>query len=185
MRRLATKEGVELYICSATRNYQAQKQIWEAKFLGHQTVNGINLAEKVNSHKKRAEMILHFSSMPGTSRHHWGSDIDIIPSLSSSLTNATFERGRGLKLYQWLRKHAVRFGFCQPYRLKPFKRNGQKFTSGYQEEKWHWSYKPLALKYFKQYKKHMNQLKPKGFLGSQATGNLYRDYVLNVHPECL
>ncbi len=184
MRRLATQEGVDIYVASATRNYQEQKQIWEAKFLGHQKVDGVNLAEEVSSRKKRAKRILQFSSMPGTSRHHWGSDIDILPSLSASLTNSTFERGRGLKLYQWLRKNAIRFGFCQPYRLHPLKRNGQKFASGYQEEKWHWSYKPLALVYFKQYKKHIHRLKPKDFLGSQAAGNFYQDYVLNVHPEC-
>ena len=52
-------------------------------------------------------------------------------------------------------------------------------------EKWHWSYRPLALKYFKKYKENMSKLKPKGFVGSDVGVKLYRDYILNVHFECL
>ena len=135
MHYTAKKEGLNIFLCSATRNYNAQKKIWEAKFLGHQKVDGINLAKHIKSKKVRVKIILKFSSMPGTSRHHWGTDIDLVASPKDQLQNHYFEQGVGLKLYQWLRKNASRFGFCQPYYLSPIKRNKKKIKIGYNEGK--------------------------------------------------
>ena len=36
--------------------------------------------------------IMKYSSMPSTSRHHWGTDIDL-----NSLENSYFEKGEGKK----------------------------------------------------------------------------------------
>ena len=57
---------------------------------------------------KAAKTILLYSSMPTTSRHHWGTDMDI-----NSLENSYFASGQGLKEYTWLKKNAAKFGFCQ------------------------------------------------------------------------
>ncbi|MFM9004881.1 MAG: D-alanyl-D-alanine carboxypeptidase family protein [Flavobacteriales bacterium] len=43
---------------------------------------------------------MKFSSMPGTSRHHWGTDIDL-----NSVEPSYFLSGKGLLIYQWLSAH--------------------------------------------------------------------------------
>lgn len=54
-----------------------------------------------------------YSSMPTTSRHHWGTDMDI-----NSVEPEYFESGQGLLEYNWLKANAHKFGFCQPYSPK-------------------------------------------------------------------
>ena len=107
----AKKEGITLKIISATRNFATQKIIWEGKWTGkrlHESKE--NLAKTIPNPTERAIKILRWSSMPGTSRHHWGTDIDL-----NKLNNSYFEKGEGLKIYNWLIANASSFGFCQPY----------------------------------------------------------------------
>ena len=112
MRAAAKKEGVVLTIISATRNFESQKKIWENKWTGKTLVGGKNLT-LISDSAARAKIILQYSSMPGSSRHHWGTDMDL-----NSLDNSYFEAGEGLQVYQWLQKNAAAFGFCQPYTSK-------------------------------------------------------------------
>lgn len=105
--------------------------------------------------EKRAQVILQFSSMPSTSRHHWGTDVDL-----NYLENSFFEEGEGKKIYDWLVKNASRFGFYQVYTSQESGR------TGYREEKWHWSYLPLASRYLALYNKSVNYPEIKGFEGS-------------------
>jgi zinc D-Ala-D-Ala carboxypeptidase len=94
-------------------------------------------ATSITDPVERAREILRFSAMPGTSRHHWGTDIDL-----NSLVNSYFRvRTRKKNLRMAACKTLVSFGFCQPYTAHGANRNG-----GYEEEKWHWSYKPVADK---------------------------------------
>ena len=97
--------------------------------------------------------------MPGTSRHHWGTDIDL-----NDLNNPTFEKGgTEEKTYLWLEKNAHTFGFCQPYTPK-----GAARPNGYNEEKWHWSYLPLSQKYLAQYLKAVQNDMIAGFKGAET-----------------
>ncbi len=185
MAKSAQKEGIRLYIVSGTRNYMEQKNIWEKKFNMIQKADYKKSTLSAKSKRHIALQILNYSSMPGTSRHHWGTDIDIIYSLSVPLTNLSFESGYGLKVYQWLRKNAIHFGFCQPYLKGPEKRNQNKYRYGYQEEKWHWSYISISKKYLSLYKKYLKNLKPIGFKGYDSVSSFYTDYIFNIHPECL
>jgi LAS superfamily LD-carboxypeptidase LdcB len=166
----AKKENINLIIISATRNFNSQKTIWENKWTGKTKVDGGDLSI-VSNHSERAIHILLYSSMPGTSRHHWGTDIDL-----NSLDNNYFTKGEGLKIYNWLAVHASEFGFCQPYTSKASGR------SGYEEEKWHWSYLPLAKEFLAEYKKQIQSEDIKGFLGSETaqTLNVINYYVDGV-----
>ncbi len=83
MYNAAKKDGVNLKIISGTRNFYAQKAIWNRKWQKYEAL----------SPKDRALKILEYSSMPGTSRHHWGTDIDL-----NNLNNSFFEKGEGLKI---------------------------------------------------------------------------------------
>ena len=138
MYQQAQQEGISLKILSATRNFDAQKGIWERKFM--ERVTRMSRIPEASDRKNFALDILKFSSMPGTSRHHWGSDIDI-----NALNGAYFESGQGKAEYEWLTKNGPKYGFCQPYTDK---KNGR---TGYEEEKWHWSYLPLALPLYRAY----------------------------------
>jgi LAS superfamily LD-carboxypeptidase LdcB len=104
MHNAALKEGITLTILSATRNFDAQKTIWEKKWVRPQY--------KGKTDVEKASDIMKYSSMPGTSRHHWGTDIDM-----NSLENSYFTSGEGKKMYEWLLKNAATYGFYQPLRF--------------------------------------------------------------------
>lgn len=166
----ARKDGVTLVIISATRNFESQKRIWENKWEGRTLVEGKNLTT-IKDKKERARLILLYSSMPSTSRHHWGTDMDL-----NALENSFFESGEGLKIYQWLATHAAQFGFCQPYTSKVEGR------TGYEEEKWHWSYLPLSGQFLNDYASSVTYNDIKGFAGSEVASPLavIRNYVKGV-----
>ena len=102
----AYKEGIQFTILSATRNFDYQKGIWERKWFGKTKVGGKDLSKAIRTPQKRARKILEFSSMPGSSRHHWGSDLDI-----NAFENSYFESGKGLAEYEWLLKNGRPFWF--------------------------------------------------------------------------
>lgn len=174
----ARADGISLTIISATRNFSRQKQIWEAKWTGDRKIeNGANAAEKYPAPVTRALKILEYSSMPGTSRHHWGTDIDL-----NDLDNRTFEQGQGKKVYDWLQKHAAEFGFCQPYTPK-----GKARPDGYNEEKWHWSYIPVARQLTSLASEKLKDDMIGGFKGAETAKEIgvVKKYVLGINKACL
>lgn len=178
MFKAAKKDGIKLIIKSATRNFSAQKTIWEGKWNGTRLLEGnINAAQKIPDPKQRALKILEYSSMPGTSRHHWGTDIDL-----NAFVNSYFEKGEGKKEYDWLVANAGRFGFCQPYTPK-----GSQRPDGYNEEKWHWSYLPLATRLSDQYKIRLNDKDISGFDGAETAIEIgiIKKYVFGINHHCL
>jgi zinc D-Ala-D-Ala carboxypeptidase len=176
MHTAAQAEGVKLFIVSAARNFDRQQEIWEAKWTGARAVDGQNIAETIPDPVKRALKILEFSSMPGSSRHHWGTDIDI-----NALTDSYFTQGEGKKVYAWLSAHAAEYGFCQPY--TPF---GSDRQSGYFEEKWHWSYMPVSAVLTSQAEKQLNNKMISGFKGAETAEKIgiVEKYVLGINPNC-
>lgn len=177
MHAAAKEEGISLLIISATRPFDVQKSIWEAKWTGKRKVDGKMLSKEVKDPKGRAIQILRWSSMPSTSRHHWGTDIDI-----NDLEPAYFERGQGLKEYEWLVAHAAEFGFCQVY-----SEMGENRPYGYQEEKWHWSYLPISKDLTNAYAQKISDQDIDGFLGAESASmiEVVKKYVLGINPDCL
>lgn len=163
----AKKDGISLIIVSGTRNFGSQKSIWDRKWN----------ASTASSDLEKAMDILEYSSMPMTSRHHWGTDIDI-----NNLNNSYFEEGQGKEEYDWLKEHANDFGFYQPYSDKSI--NGR---TGYNEEKWHWSYLPLASKYLIYYNRHITNEDIDGFKGSELATeiDMVKNYVNGVSVKVL
>ncbi len=178
MHEAARKKGLLLKILSATRNFETQKSIWEAKWTGKRLHEGKeNLAETTPDPVRRALKILKWSSMPGTSRHHWGTDIDL-----NNLNNDYFEKGEGLEIYNWLVKNAPNYGFCQPYSPK-----GTTRPHGYNEEKWHWSYLPLAKKLTDQARIRLKEELITGFKGAETAQpiGVVEKYILGISEDCL
>lgn len=154
MAEAAKKDGIELRILSATRNFDRQRAIWESKWTGTDRLMG---QSHVATDSARARAILRYSSMPGTSRHHWGTDVDI-----NSLAPEYFAHGQGLRELRWLEKYAARFGFCRPYAGK-----GTQRTSGYDDEPWHWSYLPLSGPLLQAYLRMVRYTDISGFKGAE------------------
>lgn len=176
MHAAALQDGVNLQIVSATRSFAAQKGIWERKWNGQTLVGGKNLTTTVPDPAERATTILRYSSMPATSRHHWGTDIDL-----NNLENSYFESGTGKKIYDWLTLHAAEYGYCQTYTAI-----GPERPHGYQEEKWHWSYMPIAAPFLRAYQSQVQYESIKGFLGAEVATKLQviDHYVGGIAPAC-
>jgi LAS superfamily LD-carboxypeptidase LdcB len=176
MRDSALKDGITLTIVSATRTFWHQKTIWENKWNGRQYVGGKLLNVAIPDPSLRALEILKYSSMPGTSRHHWGTDIDI-----NSVDPAYFKTAYGIKVIAWLEEHAPDFGFCRPY--TPF---GEGRTKGYQPEEWHWTYTPISCKYQEAYKNQIEYTDIEGFDGDEVvfSTRVIENNVLGVDVKC-
>lgn len=161
----AKKDGVDLIIVSGTRNFWYQKAIWDRKWE----------QSEESSDLEKAKEILLYSSMPMTSRHHWGTDIDL-----NNLNNSWFEEGEGKKIYDWLQAHANDFGFYQTYTDKSLNNR-----TGYEEEKWHWSFMPLAAPYLDFYNEHVSNEDISGFKGSELAPqiDMVGNYVNGVSVE--
>lgn len=163
----AKKDGISFIIVSGARNFDYQKSIWDRKWN----------ASSASTDLEKAQGILEFSSMPMTSRHHWGTDIDL-----NNLNNSYFEEGQGKEEYEWLQTHANDFGFYQPYSDKSL--NGR---TGYNEEKWHWSYMPLASQYLMYYNQNITNEDIEGFEGSALATeiDMVKNYVNGVSVDVL
>ncbi len=175
MHAAAKEEGVTLIIRSATRNFDYQKGIWERKWTGETELSdGIKASDIADPHD-RALKILLYSSMPGTSRHHWGTDIDL-----NSFSNDYFASGEGKRILDWLEKNAATYGFCRPYTDKSQGR------TGYEEERWHWSYFPASLPLTKFFQANVTLDRISGFQGSETATSIdvINKYVLGIADAC-
>lgn len=177
MHDAAARDGVKLVIRSATRNHDYQRAIWEKKWSGQTTLSdGTNAAKDIKGDVDRAIKILEYSSMPGTSRHHWGTDIDL-----NAFTNSYFEQGEGAVVYQWLLDHASDYGYERPYTARDIDR-----PAGYQEEKWHWSYLPLSLRMTQDAARQLHDTLITGFEGDHTAPliGVVDNYVLGINSKC-
>jgi LAS superfamily LD-carboxypeptidase LdcB len=173
----AKAEGINFVIKSATRNFDYQKGIWERKWTGVTTLSdGTNLKNSTLSDADKALKILEYSSMPGTSRHHWGTDFDL-----NAFENDYFKTGKGKKEYDWLTDNGPTFGFVQVYTQK-----GPQRPDGYNEEKWHWSYKPIASQLLSEAKDYLTNNHIKGFKGAATAQEIdvVSKYILGVNKAC-
>jgi LAS superfamily LD-carboxypeptidase LdcB len=148
MRNAARAAGIELKVVSGFRDFNRQLAIWTAKFNGQrplldpagQLLNAADLYESA-----LIDAILHWSALPGASRHHWGSEIDVIDVAAVAAGAATRPQlvpaefaadGCFERLGAWLDSNIGSFGFFRPYAT---------YRGGVQPEPWHLSYAPVAV----------------------------------------
>jgi LAS superfamily LD-carboxypeptidase LdcB len=146
MQRAAKAAGFDLQPASTFRDFARQLTIWNDKFRGERPVldkdsQPIDISQLDTA--ARCKAILRWSALPGASRHHWGSDLDIYdPSLlpaETKLQLASWEYQAGGYFYpltQWLSAHMAEFGFYRPF---------SEDHGGIAAEPWHLSYHPLAV----------------------------------------
>jgi len=145
MREAAARSGFDLAPVSAFRDFDRQRGIWNAKYRGERpALDRKGRPVKMSGLKPgaRVEAILLWSALPGASRHHWGSDIDVadgrVIAAGYRLRLEMDEYRRGgpfAALSAWLGENMRRFGFYRPYT-----RRGR----GVQPEPWHLSYAPVS-----------------------------------------
>ena len=151
MQQAAAADGIRLRIASGWRDFARQQLIIQAKLSGERPVldsHGQRVALDQLPLSEQIHAVLLYSALPGASRHHWGTDLDVwdqaavAPDYVLQLTAAEYAPdGPFARLTAWLSQHAGRFGFFRPYRS---------FRGGVAAEPWHLSYRPLAGKYLQQ-----------------------------------
>ena len=168
MYKAALADSVKLIITSGHRTFVEQVYEWELRWKNPRTET------EFEDDVEKAKYILQYRSMPGTTRHHWGTDIDL-----NSFELAYYQKEEGKKVYNWLKENAAAYGFYQPY--TPY---NEKRPKGYQEEKWHWSYKPLSRLMLIKYLELTSIDDIVGFDGDTAAKKLpiRSDWVCGVNP---
>lgn len=156
MQQAALLDGIGLALVSSYRSFAQQARIWTAKYTGQRAVyNKAQQQVDITSLNgfARMEAILLYSALPGASRHHWGTDLDVFDKAAVAedyqvqLLDAEYQPGGPFyALDQWLHQHASDFGFFRPY---------QRDQGGVAKEAWHLSYRPLAEGYLKSFDETM------------------------------
>ena len=182
MKAAAAQSGIDIQVVSSYRNYAHQNRIWERKYKRF-TDQGLSPQEAI-------EKIIAYSTIPGTSRHHWGTDLDIIdgsqPTSGDVLVPSKFhEDGPFCKLKEWMDSHSEDFGFYLVY-------TEDEDRKGFKYEPWHYSYAPLSKTYLKDYrtldiKKRLEEEKLMGsehfnedFINSYISEN-----ILDINPKLI
>ena len=137
MRQAAAKEGIDIKVVSAHRSYHRQREIWNAKYKTL-TLQGLPAKDAIQE-------IITYSTLPGTSRHHWGTDIDIIDNANPQsgdvlLAEKFYGDGPSSALRSWMNRNAADYGFLEVYTDHPNRK-------GFAHEPWHYTYHSLSKAY--------------------------------------
>ena len=145
MQNAAQKEDIDLQIASAFRGFDRQLAIWNSKASGERSCfddkgNFLDLSSLTDLDAVKA--IMRFSALPGASRHHWGTDLDVYDASQISddyqiqlVASEYSEGGPFHKLNNWLEERSEEFGFSRPYKMD---------RGGIAPEAWHISYMDQA-----------------------------------------
>jgi hypothetical protein len=135
--------------------------------------------------------ILEASSAPGISRHHWGTDFDIV---DAGMNPSDWQIGGAFAdEYSWLQGNAGTYGFAQS-----FTAGSGGHGTGYMEERWHWSYWPVAQALVEFVREHLDAARTAGTTSALETRlqaewgtgpefsyirTHFREYMLNVNEQ--
>lgn len=182
MSKKASEEDIIIKIVSSYRSFDHQKTIFTKKYKRF-TSQGLLPKEVISK-------IIEYSTIPGTSRHHWGTDMDIVDgrfiNTPSLLSAKNFEKNAPFyEMKQWLNEHATTYGFYEVYTDNPMRK-------GFKYEPWHFSYKPLSKKYLDAYQEIdiVKLLKEEHLAGSNYFTNEFitkyiQEHILDINPELL
>lgn len=183
MKKAAYSDGMDLKIVSSYRNFYRQEAIWERKYLQYSEEKGMSKLDAI-------EKIIEYSTIPGTSRHHWGTDIDIIDGYPKTtgdvLVPEKFGDGGPFSLLKkWMDENANKFGFYLVYTDNP-KRKGFKY------EPWHYSYAPISIPMLKAFRRKniFKLILEEDIIGKENfTSGFLKTYIqnniLDINPDLL
>lgn len=157
LQKAAQKAGFNLQPASTYRDFERQRLIWNGKFQGLRKVHndeGKAIEMQALDDWQKIQAIMRWSAIPGTSRHHWGTEIDIFdPDLLPEgqpllLEPWEYQAGGYFEhLTAWLHENAGEFGFYFPFDGVQNQQVGI--------EPWHISYRPVSRFYEQQFRPEM------------------------------
>ncbi|MDN6281174.1 MAG: M15 family metallopeptidase [Psychroflexus halocasei] len=181
MKNAALKDQINIQIVSGFRSFERQKAIFERKFRNNKK-EGLNTEDNFNK-------IITYSTIPGTSRHHWGTDMDIIdanqPQPKGSLLNPDNYHGIGnyCTLKEWMEANANRFGFYLVYTQNYHRK-------GFNYEPWHYSYKPISQSFLElqnseKFISRWAKLKFEGkdLMSDDFIRKYFKDHINDINPK--
>ncbi|SDG62490.1 M15 family metallopeptidase [Psychroflexus sediminis] len=182
MKSSALEDGITLKIVSGYRSFEQQKEIWEWKF---------KQLTKTKAPIQAISEIMTYSSIPGTSRHHWGTDIDliddsvIVPEGDLLLEKHYHGNAPFSKMKSWMEKNSSDFGFRLVYTRDDTR-------TGFNYEPWHYSYAPKAKLYLdlqssEKYRKAWRNLEFKGksYMTDSFMDSYFKNYGFGIHPSLM
>lgn len=146
LRQAAAHAGFSIKVESGYRSFERQLSIWNRKAKGELPLlneNGKCFREKAENDESLMRRILLWSALPGASRHHFGTDIDVVDSnaipkdYNVELTPSECE-GMFAPFHAWLSEQIESnksFGFARVF---------EKGRGKIQPEPWHLSHLPTA-----------------------------------------
>lgn len=182
MKDEANKENINIQLESGYRSFQRQKEIFEGKYRSY-TQAGL-------APEKAIEKIIEYSTIPGTSRHHWGTDIDIFDGNAirpNSVLETEHFSGNGpfCKMKEWLNLNAESFGFVEVY-------TDVSSRKGFKYEPWHFSYAPISKPMLKEYRllNLREILQEEKILGADYFTESFidrytQDHILDINPKLI
>lgn len=189
MKHEAAREGLDLAITSGFRDFAAQQRIWDLKWSGQRPLfdaSGRVRQPAPIEPRDLMEAILCWSALPGASRHHWGTEVDVIDRASMPegyrvqlLPDEVAPGGVFHRLHCWLDANIGRFGFFRPYRTQ---------RGGVQPEAWHLSYAPVAVPALSALTPELiaSAVRESDMLGKAMIlgnlGHLHQRYIANIDP---
>ncbi|MEM6580518.1 MAG: M15 family metallopeptidase [Pseudomonadota bacterium] len=148
LQQAGREAGFELTIASSFRSYDRQLAIWNGKASGARAVHdddGQPVAVDALPPEEKLRAILRYSALPGSSRHHWGTDLDVYDAAAVEsdyrvqLSPQEVAAGGVFDaMHCWLDERMAvgeSFGFYRPYKTD---------RGGVAPERWHLSYAPIA-----------------------------------------
>jgi LAS superfamily LD-carboxypeptidase LdcB len=189
LRAAAASDGIDLAPVSTFRDFSRQLAIWNAKCRGERELfdrDGVRLDYASLGEAEVVSAILHWSALPGASRHHWGTEIDVVdagtgePGRPPQLLPGEYAPGgRQARLGEWLDLNVHRFGFHRPYATD---------RGGVQPEPWHLSHTETASAAMSRFTPALLLEALEGVdLGNAGIvraklPEIYERYVMNVDP---
>ena len=179
MRQAAAKEGIDIKVVSAHRSYNRQREIWNAKYKTL-TLQGLPAKDAIQE-------IITYSTLPGTSRHHWGTDIDIIDNANPQsgdvlLAEKFYGDGPSSALRSWMNRNAADYGFLEVYTDHPNRK-------GFAHEPWHYTYHSLSKAYLEVLINQViseiakdEQLLGREFLDAEFFESYTAEHLLDINP---
>lgn len=183
MKKAAYADGIDLKPISSYRSFEHQRSIFERKFQRFTDDDGMDPLAAIDK-------IIEYSTIPGTSRHHWGTDIDIVDGYrkveGDVLVPAKFEEGEPFADFKkWMDENSKTYDFHLVYTDTPGRR-------GFKYEPWHYSYAPISIPMLAEFRRKniMLLLKKENFLGSDHftegfLTNYIEDNILDINAELL
>lgn len=189
----ASQAGIDLYILSSFRSFQDQLNIWNKKCLGEKTLFD-SFGAPIDYSKLGPDeivfAILRWSALPGTSRHHWGTDLDVVDKNTwpagyhVELVPSEFSEGgpfHKMKLFfDDIIKNQNGLGFYRPYEYD---------KNGVAPEMWHISDRTTSEIYFQNYSynifcEFLDHQDPKEYLlldiVKKHSKQIFEQYITNI-----